>query len=155
MGLWIGDICSKEGIEFLNAIAEEINYSNQLESKISLKSSDQGEGTYSINVYLESITKHQTLIFSFFIAEFPFNCTFIVIGGVDFRLEYVSKMYMEDVKERLARELGYTAIIQTTTTKQSYQNEFLRKNGYEIITELQNKRTSNINIMWKKVLKEE
>lgn len=92
----------------------------------------------------------------FYLREMPGCCGILVSYHMYVYPKY-KKMgiawVLQDVKEKIARNNGYTIIMCTTRLDNEIENHILEKSGWKIVDSLQNRRTLNHVLIWKKEVK--
>ena len=82
-------------------------------------------------------------------------CAYLISTGTYISESLRKKGYsyrLQEMKEILARKLGYSILLCTVRVKNKPENKCLKKSGWKKIGEVRNKRTDNLLYMYHKIL---
>lgn len=97
----------------------------------------------------------EELLFSFEFADISGQCGAIISTDTSILNEYRNKgvgTELQSLKERIAKDLGYSAILATTRASNSAETRVLEKTGWKSVSSFINSRTSNQVLVWIKKL---
>lgn len=154
------DYCIAINTDIQEEIVKKI--SELIEEEVYISSPKIGEyptnDTHTIIVSTKIPRKWDSEVVRFSLQQMPGCCGVLISYHTQVYSSYQGKginTFLQSIKEKIARENGYTSLLATTIEKNEAERHILEKNGWRAVDSFVNSRTGNRVIYYTKTLGKE